>query len=129
MGTGGRLAASLAIALSVAGCSTSGSAGSSVSKEAPQICTVVDEPITGWTGQVTVVKLEATYKGRAMYAWGLGDAVWVTTTNGHDRGGVVLPVNDAARRHIPPTGVGVDVSSSGYAEGAAEAEDAIAACP
>ena len=64
-----------------------------------------------------------------MYAWGVGDAVWVTTTNGHDGGGVILPVNDAARNHIPPMGAGVDMFAPGYAKGAAEAEDALAACP
>lgn len=52
-----------------------------------------------------------------MYAIRIGDAVWLTSVppDGSD-GGLVLPVNDAARTYDPNMGADTDVTSSVWAD-------------
>ena len=91
-------------------------------------CKVVDMgQLTGWRDPVTVVTLDATMRqGQVLYALGIGDAVWVASTDSPNDSGVILPVNEAARTYDPVTGVDVDVFQSAYADAASEAEGALA---
>ena len=111
-----------------------------------RFCTVVDTgPLTGWKDAVTVVELDAkgvyaqAPTGQTMYAWGIGDAAWVASTDNPDKGSsiwpssaqgtVVLPVNKAAREYDPVTGTDVrPVIQSGFADAMVEAEGALAGC-
>ena len=78
-----------------------------------RFCKLVDMgPLTGWKDP----------------ALGIGDAVWVASTDSPNDSGVILPVNEAARTYDPITGVDVDVFQSVYADAASEAEGALADC-
>ena len=110
------------------------------------LCTTMDiGPLTGWKDPVTVVELDArgvyaqAPTGQTMYAWGIGDAVWVASTDEPDKGAsiwpssaqgtVLLPVNKAAREYDPVTGTDVrPVIQAGFADPLEEAEGALAGC-
>ena len=107
----------------------SGSASASDGIASAECKTMNMRSLTGWKDPVTVVELEATtLTGKKMYAWGIGDAVWIASTNSPDRGALILPVNKAARRYDPVTGAGQDTFQAGYLNAALESKGALADC-
>lgn len=78
---------------------------------------------------MTVIELEATtLTGQTMYAWGIGDAAWIASTDRPKKGAVILPVNRAARQYDPVTGANQDTFQAGYLNAALESKGALADC-